>query len=118
MISNKKHLAHIAILEKKITRLESELANASNLKAILDKMSSITFNGSFIHSDLSGSILSSEIILPNDVARYVDDILGGTVVKQEANKCIVIELDGTVKTGLTKQAVDKNFSYNLVRKEE
>jgi hypothetical protein len=55
------------------------------------------------------------ITLPDTVLQYVDDILGGKVIKQEGTKCLVIDKDGNVKTGLTKQKADKGFSYKLVR---
>jgi hypothetical protein len=47
--------------------------------------------------------------------QYVDDILGGKVIKQDGTKCLVISKDGEVKTGLTKQKPDKNYNYKLVR---
>lgn len=58
---------------------------------------------------------NKEIVLSDNVLQYVDDILGGKVIKQEANKVIVIAKDGTVKTGPTKSNNDKGYSYKLVR---
>lgn len=58
---------------------------------------------------------NTEIVLPDTVLQYTDDILGGKVIKQEGNKCLVIAKDGTVKTGLTNAKVDKGYTYKLVR---
>jgi len=88
-------------------------ASQNNLKLILDKLYPlITIDSNFTMNYASGGY---DLNLPTDVLRYVDDILGGKVIKQEGTKCIVIEADGTVKTGLTKQKADKGYSYKLVR---
>lgn len=91
--------------------LEKQLEEAKNLKSILEKMSSMTING--IDWGVSGGSWSLQ--LGDDVLVYVDDILGGKVIKQESTKCLVIDKDGNVKTGLTKQKADKGYSYKLVR---
>jgi len=93
--------------------LEEELEKAKDLKSILEKMSSLTVNGSNIWAD--GATISTGFRLPDNVLVYVDDILGGKVIKQEGNKCLVVSKDGTVKTGLTKSKTDKGYSYKLVR---
>ncbi len=100
--------------EEKIEQLKEELKQARDLKLILDKLYPLygitsnlfTANGSF----------DCSINLTDDVLRYVDDILGGKVIKQEGNKCLIIDEEGTVKTGLTKQKTDKGFKYKLIRK--
>lgn len=129
MITNKKHIRIINHLEevyksnlqsvqdkiawrdKKIKELEQELKEARDLKDILNKFSNITFNG--ISISTSGGDWKLE--LPDTVLQYIDDILGGKVIKQEGNKCIVIDKEGNVKTGLTKQKIDKGYSYKLIR---
>lgn len=96
-------------------KLFQDLKEAKNLKTILEKMSGMTINGTdFAISGGSWSTMS----FPDTVLQYVDDILGGKVIKQEGTKCLIIETDGTVKTGLTKQKPDKKYNYKLVRKEE
>jgi hypothetical protein len=64
---------------------------------------------------VSFSTISSHYSLPDNVLQYIDDILGGKVIKQEGNKCLVIDKKGNVKTGLTKEKVDKGYEYKLVR---
>jgi hypothetical protein len=54
--------------------------------------------------------------MPDDVVRIVDDVLGGKVMKHEATtKCLIVDKQGNVKTGMTKQKADKGYSYKLVR---
>jgi len=50
-----------------------------------------------------------------DVAVFVEDLAGGKVIKQEANKCIKISKDGDIEEGHTKKKCDKGFSYKLIR---
>lgn len=96
--------------------LEKELKQAKDLKEILNKFSSMSING-FNFATVGGcfDIGYGGITLPDNVLVYVDDILGGKVIKQEGNKCLVIDKDGNVKTGLTKQKPDKGYNYKLVR---
>ena len=47
--------------------------------------------------------------------QYTEDILGGKVIKQEGTKCIVIDKNGDVEIGLTKQKADKGYNYKLQR---
>ena len=62
-----------------------------------------------------GGSIKWSVDFPDEVAQYVDDILGGKVVKQEATKCIIIKKDGEVDAGYTKKKADKGYSYKLVR---
>lgn len=89
--------------------LREKLEKAENLKDILSKISNI--DGVIWGSD--GGAFSYN--LPSNVATYETDILGGQVIKQEATKCLIVDKDGGVKTGLTKQSPDKGFKYKLVR---
>lgn len=93
-------------------RLEKELEEAKNLKSILEKMSGLTINGVDWCLSNGGWVTTN---FPDTVLQYTEDILGGKVIKQEGNKCLVVDKDGNVKTGLTKQKADKGYSYKLVR---
>lgn len=117
MISNKRHNQIVEDLKK---HYEKELQQARDLTSIIknqvtlgDKILTLT-NSSFLRLDSTGS--SYELNFPDNVLVYVADLLGGKVIKQEGTKCIVIEQDGSVKTGLTKSAADKGFNYKLIRK--
>jgi len=122
MITNKKHNQIIEHKDKtindyyaKIVKLEKELEQAKDLKLILEKLyPKFIYGSSVIGVNFSSD--GYKLDLGENVLVYVDDILGGKVIKQEGNKCLVIDNDGTVKTGLTKQKVDKGYSYKLVRK--
>lgn len=103
------HKIHLEIVAK----LKEELKEAKDLKAILEKLYPLhdLYGGSFSISSGGNCTLN----LPDTVLQYADDILGGKVIKQEGNKCLVIDKVGNVKTGLTKQKVDKGFDYKLIR---
>lgn len=99
---------------KEIDKLVSELRAARDLKEILNKFSGLTINGNGF--SITGGSWNTDLVLPDNVAQYVDDYFGGKVIKQEAIKVIEINKDGEIKTGLTKQKPDKGYSYKLVRK--
>ena len=118
MITNKKHNQIIEHKDKtindyltKIIKLEQELKDARNLKEILVKITNLSIND-ISFSDCSGYY---KIEIPDTVLQYTEDILGGKVIKQEGNKCLIINKNGEVKTGLTKQKIDKGYSYKLIR---
>lgn len=121
MITNKRHNQIIEHKDKtindylaKIIKLEKELEQAKNLKDILGKFSGISINGQGIA--YTGGSWNIEASFGDNVAQYVEDMFGGKkVIKQEANKGIKIDKHGNVTTGLTKQNVDKGYSYKLVR---
>jgi hypothetical protein len=95
--------------------LESRLQKANDLKDILTKLTDKTITGAqfAINHNSCGSAT-----LPDNVLVYVDDILGGKVIKQEGVKAISINSKGEVKTGLTKQKADKGYNYKLVRESQ
>lgn len=95
--------------------LIQEAKEARDLKKILDKITSLTINGSGFA--VSGGTWSTNLTLPDDVPRYVEDYCGGRVIKQEATKVIEITKTGEIKTGLTKQPADKGFDYKLIRQQ-
>lgn len=122
MITNKKHNQIIEHKDKtindylaKILKLEKELSEARDLKAILEKLYPLHEVFGSVLNCVNGVNGGYELRLPDEVLQYTEDILGGKVIKQEGTKCLVIEKDGTVKTGLTKQKADKGYSYKLLR---
>ncbi len=95
--------------------LKNELKIEQDFKKVLDKL---VDNSLYSLDGLSAVGVSGgswNLEMPDNVLVYVDDILGGKVIKQEANKCLVVDKNGNVKTGLTKEKVDKNYTYKLVR---
>jgi hypothetical protein len=123
MIRNKTHHKIVGEeLEKQskyykaeIKELEERLKKAENLELILQKLYPLTtFNGCISFTD-SGGYMKGELILPDNVLQYVDDLFGGKVIKQEGVRAIKIEKDGTIKTGLTKQKADDGRLYKLVQ---
>lgn len=101
---------------KQIETLKIELKEARDLSKVIEKLTGYTtdiLDKLGTYATAGSSYISAN--LPDNVLVYVDDILGGKVIKQEGNKCLVIEKDGSVKTGLTKQSNDKGYAYKLVR---
>jgi hypothetical protein len=116
MIRNKTHKRileeNVKHYKAEIKDLEERLKKAENLESILNKFTSLfTTRGQFLKMDYT----SGELILPDDILRYVDDLFGGKVIKQEGIKAIKIEKDGTIKTGLTKDKADEGYIYKLIR---
>jgi hypothetical protein len=94
-------------LVNKINSLKLELTCAKDLKSIL-----ATNTGAI--ATYIAKIENKEREESNNNL-YVEDIIDGIVLKSKANKCIVIDEEGGVKIGLTKQKVDKNYNYKLIR---
>lgn len=116
MITNKKHNRIIKELQEeyaqKHKKLTEELKEDKDLKLILEKLYPVNEWLTSIGSITTGSY---ELRLPDTVLQYTENILGGEVIKQEGIKCLIVDKDGNVKTGLTKQKADKGYSYKLIR---
>lgn len=112
-ITKKKHNKEILCFVEENKRLTKELEEAKNLKEILNQLAQkeLTVTGGFGITVNGGS----HIEFDDSVAVYVDDMLGGKVIKQEATKCLIISKDGKVETGYTKEKADKGYSYKLIR---
>lgn len=111
ILSNKEYkklLEKIEKLQNERDTLYLECREAKDLKSLLEKYSE-KINILKCGGDFS-------ITIPDNVLQYVDDILGGKVIKQEGTKCLIVDTEGNVKTGLTKQKPDKGYSYKIVRK--
>ena len=100
--------------EGEIALLRIELSQAKDLKRILEKIYPpfVTGGANFVFGS-NGE--AGKLILPREFAEYVDDLFGGKVLKQEGNMAIKIDKNGEVQKGLTKQKVDKGYTYKLVR---
>lgn len=117
MFITKKRHDIINQYKDQIKTLEKELQEAKNLSNILEKLAdkTETFTVKGANWITTADAMKSVYADPN-IPRYVDDILGGKVIEQEGTKCIVIEQSGKVKTGLTKDKADKDYTYKLIRK--
>ena len=110
-ITKKKHKQIVEDLISTNKDLSNKLDEARNLKAILEKL---TPEGGYV---LVNNFWNTAIAsgLPDSIAHYVDDILGGHVIKQEGTKCLVVDKQGAVRSGLTKQKPDEGYNYKLIR---
>lgn len=104
---------NISILELQLKESKQEKEKNTDLKEILNKLSSIKING-LSYSDTGGT-WKTDFTVSDNVLVYVDDILGGKVIKQEGVTCVVVSKDGNTRIGLTKQKPDKGFNYKLIR---
>ena len=85
---------------------------AQNLQVLLERLTDKAANFATFSS---GSLnFKNELIMPDNVAVYVDDYFGGKVIRQEATKVIEIAPNGDIKTGLTKRTADDGYGYVLV----
>lgn len=57
-----------------------------------------------------------EITLPDNVPVYVEDVLGGKVIKQEATPVTILDEKGKATYGYTKDKADKGRAYKLIQK--
>lgn len=105
--------------KEKCEILEKQLSEAKDLKNILERVMPNPLyagkDGQILTYSSGGTLIWEELILPDNVLQYTDDILGGKVIKQEGVKCLVVDKNGNVKSGITKQKADKGFTYKLVR---
>lgn len=108
-------LDKIADLEVRELRLQSELKEAKDLKNVLTELTRISsFNTRAVDNIFEAG--SPNLNLPDDVARYINDLCGGKVIKQEAKtRAIKIDKEGNVTTGYTKHKPNKGFTYKLIQ---
>ena len=112
MIFNKK-ANRIKELEVDYAALQKKYAEARDFKVILTKLADKA--GTTVSMAYVDDLVGSGGHIPDDVARYVEDLFGGKVIEQEANKAILIGKDGSIKTGHTRKACDKGREYKLVQ---
>lgn len=96
--------------------LTNELKEARDLKIILEKITGkwLTGTNGVCINTISGGY-DYQLSLNENVLQYAEDILGGRVIKQEGTKALIIDKEGNVRKGLTKQKPDKGYSYKLIR---
>ena len=96
-----------------IEELNRQRDAAQKLAGVLDKLADKSASFSTF---AAGSLnVSGELIMPDNIARFVPDHFGGQVLIQQATKVIEIAPSGDIKTGVTKRKPDAGCSYVLVR---
>lgn len=125
-ITKKKHeaivkdlLAKIDLFKQYEEMRKDNQKNNDKLVEILERLTDKIGN-SLTASDTYG-VLSMvdggcELILPDHVPVYVEDVNGGKVIKQEATPVTILDENGKATYGLTKQAPDKGKKYQLIEK--
>lgn len=109
----KKYYEHtLSKQDSEIKDLKQKYEDAKNLKSILELLQTRELKlGDYLTFNSAGFL---NVEFPDSVLQYVDDMVGGKVIRQDAVKCIKIDKTGNVQTGLTKKA-DKGYSYKLIR---
>lgn len=101
---------------EKIEHLEHSLAEAQNLKFVFEKITDkVSENSDFISVVGSWATSAGDLILPDDVPRYVEDYFGGKVIKQEATPVTILDKNGKATYSQTAQKPDKDKRYKLVQ---
>jgi hypothetical protein len=115
-ITKYRHNKIVANYEKHVEDLREALNRKEIFEIILNKLvdKSNSFGDSL--SVMNGCLSGGELILPNDVPRYVEDYFGGKVIKQEATPVIILDKKGKATYGMTAKSPDKGRLYKLVQK--
>lgn len=95
---------------KKAESLESILTKLVETKQSFDGV--LAAGGCMVYKDIKDDI---EAGLSDNIPRYIKDLFGGKVIKQEGETAILISKSGHIKTGLTKQTCDKGRTYKLIQ---
>lgn len=105
---------------KIVDQLYRELGEAKDLQVLLKEIVNKTgipippsVKGGHMFLDSEGGWGST--YFPDDVAVFVEDYFGGSVIKQEATKVVVLNEDGEASYYLTSKSPDKGRKYLLVQ---
>lgn len=114
-ITKYRHNKIVEQYQKAIDDLKETLNRKEKFEEILEKLTDKTIGyGYTLNTCVSaGDIMAS---LDDSVPRYVEDVHGGKVIKQEATPVTILDENGKATYGLTKQAPDKGKKYQLLEK--
>jgi len=112
-ITKYKHNKLVAEYEQAIDDLKKTLNCRNDIVEILDRLTDketspfVSVSNSFVAGD---DVMSH---LDDSVPRYVEDVNGGKVIKQEATPVTILDEDGKATYGYTKESPDKGKKYQL-----
>lgn len=111
-ITKYRHNKIVGQYEDAIKSLNEALYRKEKFEEIVDKLADKT---NVMSADLSGAISSTDVMahLDDSVPRYVEDVNGGKVIKQEATPVTILDENGKATYGLTKEKPDKGRMYQL-----
>lgn len=113
-ITKYRHNKIIARYEDNIKDLREALWRKEKFEEILGKLT----DKANVFGDASMTWVSGGDVmacLDDSVPRYVEDVLGGKVIKQEATPVTILDENGKATYGYTKQKADKGRTYKLVQ---
>ena len=110
LVSLREDKFKLTVKLKKAEGLESVLLKLTDTKQSFEGM--VAAGGCIAYKDIKDDI---EAGLSDNIPRYVKDLFGGKVIKQEANKAIKISKAGFVETGVTRETCDKGRTYKLIQ---
>ncbi len=111
-ITKYRHNKIVAKYENHIEDLREALNRKESFEKIMDKLVDKT-NYLVGMSDTLVSGADIMASLDDSVPRYVEDVNGGRVIKQEATPVTILDENGKATYGLTKEAPDKGKRYQL-----
>lgn len=113
-ITKYKHNKITEQYQKTIDDLREALKRKEKFEEICDKLADKT---NTLTVDINGCVGVSDIMsrLDDTVPRYVEDVNGGSVIKQEATPVTILDANGKATYGYTKETPDKGFIYQLKR---
>lgn len=115
-ITKYRHNKIVGQYEEAIKDLKEALYRKDELVKIVDKLVDRSITTDNTLSSLNGCIMAGELILPNDVPRYVEDYFGGKVIKQEATPVTILDEQGKATYGLTAKKASEGRLYILEQK--
>ena len=114
-ITKYRHNKIVGQYEEAIKDLKEAIWRRDALVEVVDKLVDKTNE---LTADYSSCIGSSDVMshLDDSVPRYIEDVNGGKVIKQEATPVTILDADGIATYGFTKEAPDKGRKYQLKQK--
>lgn len=108
----------VAEYKKRILALEDALKEAKDFKDLFNKVA-IKFNDCIMVNDVNNCFVSIEngfeLKLPENVPVYVEDMLGGKVIRQESIPVTKLDKKGKATYGYTKAEPTKGREYLLIQ---
>lgn len=113
-ITKYRHNKIVEQYQEAITDLKEELYRKDQILKIVDKLADRTNNLSGRLDDSckvsSVSVMES---LDDTIPRYVPDMNGGKVIKQEATPVTKLDVNGKATYGYTREKPDAGYNYQL-----
>ena len=112
-ITKYRHNKIVEEYKEAIKDLKASLNRRNDIVALIDKVADVARSNKEFITSLDGCISGSELNIPTDVARYIDDYYGGKVIKQEATLVTILDENGRATYAHTAKKPSKGKKYIL-----